>query len=367
MALNPGGDENRRLRVQIERHLASFSLQVDFCAGPRPLGILGGSGAGKTMTLRAIAGLEGGMRGRIELGARVLFDSASRTNLPARARRVGMVFQHYALFPHLTVEQNIAFGLPRTERHEAVAVQIDKLRLHGLEQRYPRELSGGQQQRAALARALAREPAALLLDEPLAALDPHLRPQLERELGEVLAQFRGPALFVSHNLEELYRLCSELLVLHEGRVAASGPKEQIFARPPNLIVARLTGCKNFSRAHRLAPDEVQAEDWGVRLRLIPETGFDPKHVAIRAHHLAFLSSGEAAHSQPANTFPCWLSGLSETPFRVTLYLRLGGPPTDPTDFHLQAELFKDRFTLMRDWPQPWQVRLDPERLFPLPD
>jgi molybdate transport system permease protein len=365
------------LHVEIEKRLPGFTLEVSFRTGEAPLGILGPSGAGKTMTLRAIAGLETPTRGHILLDGRTLFDSAKRINLPARSRRVGLVFQQYALFPHLTVRDNIAFGIPslvppadsKKTRERLTQAEIERLHLNGLEKRYPHELSGGQQQRVALARALATNPAALLLDEPLSALDPHLRGEIERELSAQLAHFAGPALFVSHNLEEVYRLCPNLLVLDAGRVAAFGPKEEIFLRPPNFAVARITGCKNFSRARRIGADQVDAIDWGVPLQVAQAQPTSAARVAIRAHHIQLFDAGTRSENppQPANTFPCWIAAKSETPFRATLYLRIGGPPTGPADYHLQAEIFKDRLAESESRPQPWRVRLDPERLFLLPD
>jgi len=250
------------LEVTIEKQLSGFRLAVEFTADGMPLGLLGPSGSGKSMTLRAIAGLETPDRGRIVLHGRVLFDSAHKINVPARARHIGLLFQHYALFPHLTVAGNIAFGLrrlPERERARRVQQQLAAAHLDGLASRYPRSLSGGEQQRVALARALAVEPAGLLLDEPFSALDTHLRNALERQLRETLGSYRGSTLFVSHNIEEAYRVCGQIVVLTRGGVAARGPKEEIFRHPPTLEVARLTGCKNSSRARRVTGGLVEAQ------------------------------------------------------------------------------------------------------------
>jgi molybdate transport system permease protein len=356
------------LRVQLEKRLPGFTLEVAFETHGEPLGILGASGAGKTMTLRAIAGLETSLRGSVTLGGHTLFDSATHANVPARARHIGMMFQHYALFPHLTVAENIAFGSQGLAGgSRSITDQISRVGLQGLEQRYPRQLSGGQQQRTALARALASNPEALLLDEPLSALDPHLRSAIERQLASALGDFRGPSLYVSHNLEEIYRLCPDLLVLHQGRVVARGPKDEIFSRPPNAITARLTGCKNFSRAQRAGDHEVEALDWGVRLRVNDATRFVPRQVAIRANHLALFSASQQFSGDRVNVFPCWVTATSETPFRMTVYLRLGVAAVSAADFHLQAEISKDKFAELRDQPQPWRVWLNPEKIFLLPD
>jgi molybdate transport system permease protein len=298
----------------------------------------------------------------------VLFDSEQRIDVPARARRVGLVFQNYALFPHLTVAENIAFGLrqlPETERNRRVADHLTSAHLGGFAERYPATLSGGEQQRVALARALATEPAALLLDEPFSALDTHLRSALERQLREMLAGYGGSTLFVSHNLEEAYRVCEKLVVLVDGKVAAQGAKEEIFRYPPTLNVARVTGCKNFSRARRLPDARVEALDWGCALRVAQNFAGTPGHVAIRAHHVRVHPTSNFLEGNYDNFFPCWMASMSETPFRVTLELHIGSPPGG-ADFHLQAEVFKQEWELFRDHPQPWTLELAPERLFLVP-
>ena len=357
------------LEVAIEKQVSDFRLAVEFTADGAPLGLLGPSGSGKTMTLRAIAGLETPDRGRIVLQGRVLFASARGINVPARERRIGLLFQNYALFPHLTVAQNIAFGLhrvPGPERNRRVERQLAAAHLDHLAARYPTSLSGGEQQRVALARALAVEPAALLLDEPFSALDTHLRSALERQLRETLEAYQGSTLFVSHNLEEAYRVCGDLVVLERGEVAARGPKEEIFRHPPTIEVARLTGCKNFSSARRTADGLIEARDWGCSLRVTQEQAKPAEHVAIRAHHIRVHAPETAAETRQ-NVFPCWLAAMTETPFRVTLDLRIGGPPANPPDFHVQAEVFKQEWEAFRNLPQPWRVELTPDRLFLLPD
>lgn len=355
------------LEIQIEKKLADFALDVSFKAANETLSILGPSGAGKTMLLRCIAGLEQPDRGRIALDDRVFYDSERRIRLPARQRHVGMLFQHYALFPHRTVAENVAFGVQQLaagERAERVATLVAQTHLGGLEQRYSRELSGGEQQRAALARALAIEPAALLLDEPLSALDTHLRSQMEAQLLMTFAEFRRPALLVTHNIEEAYRLGTNMLVLSRGRIAAIGAKEQILRHPPTVEVARLTGCKNFSRARAVSPNMVEALDWGCTLRVAQAVSNQTAFVGIRAHTIDFVESS-GAPSSDENIFPCWLVRSSETPFRITLYLRLHKAAGEPDEFHLQAEVFKEKWERFRQRPYPWHVHLSPEALIPL--
>src|SRR4029077_5282701 len=185
-----------------------------------------------------------------------------------------------------------------------------------------------------------RRPPPLLPDEPFSALDTHLRGALERQLRETLENYRGSTLFVSHNLEEAYRVCEKLIVLANGSVAAQGPKEEIFRNPRTLEVARVTGCKNFSRAHRLSDGRVEALDWSCTLRVAQKFADPPGHVAIRAHHVRVHPAQKLNLENCENVFPCWLAAMTETPFRVTLDLRIGTPPAIPADFHLQAEVFK---------------------------
>ncbi len=348
------------LLVNIQKYLPNYSLVTNFTVDNYPLGLLGASGAGKSMILRCIAGLEKPDSGCIVLNGRVLFDALKQINLPVRDRHIGFVFQNYALFPHLNVAQNIAFGLKHLSpinRNQRVNELISLMHLQGLQNRYPKNLSGGQQQRVALARALAVQPEALLLDEPFSALDTHLRSQLEKQLMAIVRNYQGITLFVTHNLEEVYRVCKNLLVLSDGTLAASGTKESIFERPRNFTTAQITGCKNFSRAEVLSPQKVRAIDWDCTLQVTETTSSQTQHIGIRAHQIIFKDISTE------NTFPCWVVQTSETPHRMTIYLKLHKPPTQINDYHLQAEVFKEKWAVLKDRPFPWLVYLDPVRLF----
>ncbi|GBE94174.1 molybdate ABC transporter permease subunit [Nostoc cycadae] len=349
------------LFVDIEKKLPSFHLQVFFSSDEQPLGLLGGSGAGKSMILRCIAGIETPTRGRIVLNGRVLFDSEKGINLPSRDRRIGFLVQNYALFPNMTVAENIAFGLPQGLSASSVRGQIEEqliaMQLQGLGDRYPHQLSGGQQQRVALARALASQPEALLLDEPFSALDTHLRSQLEQQMTATLADYQGVALFVTHNMDEAYRVCPNLLVLENGEAVHQGSKYDVFEHPASVSVAQLTGCKNFSCAVFQGTQKIQALDWGCHLEVVQPIPDELSHVGIRAHQLIF-----SLDSTQVNTFPCWLVRTSETPHRITLFLKLHTAPNNPKDYHLQAEVFKEKWVQIKDQPYPWYVRLDPLRL-----
>jgi ABC-type sulfate/molybdate transport systems ATPase subunit len=348
------------LQVDLAKAYSGFQLRVAFGARGGALGLLGASGSGKSLTLRSIAGLEVPDNGCVILNGRALFDSKSRVCRAPAERRVGMVFQDYALFPHLTARANIAFGLhrlPGEERQRRIEQWARTLRIEALLDRYPGALSGGQRQRVALARALVTEPEALLLDEPFSALDPHLRRHLEETLKEILKEYPGVTVFVTHDRDEAYRFCQDLVVLSEGTVAASGPKREIFANPQSLAVARLTGCKNFASVSATEGDSLRADDWNCTLRAAGQVPPHTTHVGIRAHHVRV-----AAQSDEKNAFPCWLMGQVESPFETTLYLRLHAPPQAGDLPHLEAELSQAAWTELSERPQPWMAVLDATRL-----
>lgn len=348
------------LEVDIQKALESFDLQIVLRAGRGAVGLLGASGAGKSMTLRAIAGVAIPDRGRIVLNGRVLFDSAAKKNVPPADRKIGVVFQDYALFPHLTVEKNVGFGLralSEMDRRARVKWQLERLHIADLAGRYPNEISGGQRQRVAIARCMAIEPDALLLDEPFAALDPHLRRQMEEQLRVTLADFNGVVVFVTHDMEEAFRFCSDLLVLDGGRVIARGPKHELFDRPRSVAAARLTGCKNIAPARRVASDRIAVETWNCELAVSSPVPSELTHAGIRSHQISMqpATGGE-------NTFPCWLVTASEAPHEVTLYLRLHDAPQAGDPPQIQADVPKDVWRVLSTLPQPWQVKLDPSRL-----
>jgi molybdate transport system permease protein len=348
------------LELDIEKCLDNFALQVAFCAGKGAVGLLGPSGSGKSMTLRMIAGISTPDSGRIVLNGRVLFDHAAKLNTPAAERRIGFVFQDYALFPHLTVAENVGFGLralPDSERRARVARQLEVMHISELAYRYPKEISGGQRQRVAIARCMAIEPDALLLDEPFAALDPHLRRQMEEQLRAALAHYNGVVVFVTHDMEEAFRFCTDLLVLDDGRVIAKGPKLELFERPQSVAAAQLTGCKNIVPARRMASGRIAVDAWNCQLVAAGEVSSALTHVGFRSHQLRFQQTTDGV-----NTFPCWLLSTSEAPHEMTLYLRLHNVPQAGEPPQLQADVPKDVWRLLSAQPQPWRVTLDPTRL-----
>ncbi|BAZ69653.1 Molybdate ABC transporter, permease protein [Fischerella sp. NIES-4106] len=346
------------LIVDIEKILPDFDLKVSFSADHQPLGLLGSSGAGKSMILRCIAGIETPSKGKIILNGRVLFDSERGINVPSRERRIGFVVQNYALFPNMTVAQNIAFGLPQKMSANATKQQVESklidVQLSGFGDRYPSQLSGGQQQRVAIARALSSQPEALLLDEPFSALDTFLRSQLEQQMIKTLADYQGITLFVTHSMEEAYRVCPNLLVMEDGKIIQHGKRYDVFERPSTVTAAQLTGCKNFSTAIAVESGEIEAVDWGCNLQVVETIPDELSHIGIRAHHITFSND-----SNQNNTFRCWLARATETPHRMTLFLKLHSSPSTFHDYHLQAEVFKEKWATLKDRPMPWYVRLDP--------
>lgn len=270
------------LKVNIKKRLGNFNLDVAFETERGVFAILGASGCGKSMTLKCIAGIETPDEGRIELNGRILYDSAKKINLTPQKRRVGYMFQDYALFPNMTVEQNIKAGMGKHPEEEKVRSYINRFRLEGLEKHYPAQLSGGQKQRVAMARMIASEPDILLLDEPFSALDSYLKWELEQEMRDMLAEVQKPVLFVSHNRDEVYRLCSMVSCIDHGKMEVIEETKEFFHNPKTKTAAVLSGCKNISAAEIVDNNHIKALGWGITLYVseIPE---GTKAVGIRAH------------------------------------------------------------------------------------
>jgi molybdate ABC transporter permease protein len=362
---SPITNHHQGLLIDIHKQLPEFDLQIALHCADKSIGILGASGTGKSMLLKCIAGIENPSSGRIVVDGKVLFDSAKAVNLPSRDRNIGFLFQNYALFPHLTVAQNIAFGLSNgltaIQIKQKVSEQLHSIELQGFGDRYPHQLSGGQQQRVALARALVSQPDMLLLDEPFSALDTHLRSQMERELISVLSYYKGITLFVTHNIEEAYRICEKLLILDHGQVMRYGEKSDVLTNPNNIETAKLTGCKNFSRIEAIASNIINALDWECKLQINSLNSKSATHIGIRAHHIIFLEN--SVKNDLPNTMIGWLVRTTETPHRMTLYIKLNNPPDHDWDYHLQVEVFKEKWFILKQYSQPWQVYLDPDQLF----
>lgn len=238
------------LTVDIRKRLGSFTLETHFSVvNGNPLALLGASGCGKSVTLRCIAGILTPDEGCIVLDGETLFDSTAHIDLPPQKRRVGYLFQQYALFPNMTVRQNIAAAVrERSQRASAVAEQLRRFQLESVAEQRPGQLSGGQQQRCALARIFASDPKAILLDEPFSALDSYLKYQLELELSETMERFDGPVVWVSHDRGEVLRNCKTVCVVDAGQSQPMTTVEDLFRQPGTVAAARLSGCKNFAEA-----------------------------------------------------------------------------------------------------------------------
>jgi molybdate transport system ATP-binding protein len=309
----------KALQTNIKKKLKNFDLSVDFSISEGCLGILGASGCGKSMTLKTIAGIVTPDEGKICTDSTVFYDSLKKVNLTPQKRRVGYLFQNYALFPNMTVAENIAAGIRDKKMGENIRNQVKDLmiqfQLEGLENQYPVKLSGGQQQRTALARILASKPDILLLDEPFSAMDSYLKEELQIELNNRLQTFSGCAIIVSHDRDEIYKLCSHTMIMDEGENIICEKTEKLFDHPRHMQAARLTGCKNISRAKRTGEHKVCALDWGVDFcidRIIPEK---LSYIGIRAHDFIPV---ELNDERRQNVIHVLHRDITRTPFERTL-------------------------------------------------
>lgn len=351
-----------KLLVDIKKKMPGFTLDISFETGENTLGILGESGSGKSMTLRCIAGLVKPDKGKIVLNDRVLFDSEKGINVPIKDRRVGYLFQNYALFPHMTVEKNIEYGLRNKSKLEKLAIvdeMLDKLHIKALKKKYPYQLSGGQQQRVALARALAVRPDVLLLDEPFSALDNHLRTLMIKEMIETLSTYKGVTLFVTHNMDEAYQLCDNLLIVEKGKKSDFGNKEDIFKFPKTLASAKVTGCKNISNIDIKNSNTVEALEWNCNIQISKQISTDYKYIGIRAHHIEFK---DKVNEGDKNIFSCWPTFVTETPFRRIIFIKLNEQSKEDDDYNLQVDISSEEYEELKDKALPWNVYIDPKKL-----
>ena len=310
------------LHIDINKNLSSFNLDVSMESKGGIIGFLGASGSGKSMTLKCIAGLEKPSKGKIIINDKVLFDSEEKINVKTRDRKVGFLFQNYALFPHMTIKDNIEIGLDKVSKAEKSKLSsnyIKKFGLEGLENRYPWQLSGGQQQRVALARALITSPDILLLDEPFSALDNHLRASMERELVEILKDYKGTVVFVTHDIAEAYRVCDKIIVFDGGKANDIRDKNVLFETPQSLAEAKLTGCKNISKVKKLDNNFVFAEEWNLKLKCLENIKDNINYIAIRSHNIKLYK--DEKEKKEENVFEVVIENIVENPFDYTLYIK----------------------------------------------
>ena len=336
--------------VDIEKKLGDFSLKVKFSAENEVLALLGASGCGKSMTVKCIAGVEKPDRGKIILDGETLFDSVKKINVSPQQRRTGLLFQNYALFPNMTVRQNIAAGARREKdprkRENQIRTVVERFGLSDLLEHYPDQLSGGQQQRVALARLLVSDPKIVLLDEPFSALDSYLRFQLEQEVGRVLRSFGRTAILVSHDRDEVFRLSDRIAVMDSGRIDVCGTKHEVFLRPETRMAAILTGCKNVVEAEFADENHVFVPGWNVKL----EAHGCTEHVRYLGIRMREICAGDGV-----NSISCRVLEEIENPFSNTLLLQAadGGTP-------IQWDLPKALWQKLRG--DRVQIRIPPERI-----
>jgi len=376
------------LSITVRKRFDDFTLDADWSSDQPIVALVGPSGSGKTLTLQCIAGLIAPDAGRIVSAGRVLFDTATRINLRPQERRVGYVFQGYALFPHMTVLQNVAFARLRAPRFGAARSAagidrtreiIDRLGLAGLVARYPSDLSGGQQQRVALARALATDPDVLLLDEPLSALDAPLRRELCGELSQTLRDWGKVAILVTHDLSEAYQIADTVVLYEYGKTTGAVAKNDLLWNPASERVAKLIGARNILRAPIAEPpaDSIVLSWRGGRL----EAARSPSH-QLRAgvgDSLAFFVRPEYVRlirkNRPVteglrqtNMFHGEIVGERDEGTTWALFFRLdaAGPPSQGR-FDLEIEIPKlvyERLNLAVD--RHWDVSIHPGSIQVLP-
>ncbi|SHK67249.1 sulfate/molybdate ABC transporter ATP-binding protein [Hespellia stercorisuis] len=315
------------LKIRLKKQFNSFLLDVKIESESRRIGILGASGCGKSMTLRGIAGVQDVDEGYIEVNGKVLLDAAKKINIKPQKRHIGYLFQNYALFPTMSVEQNVMAGLHggKEENRARTAAMLEKFQLKGLEKRLPGELSGGQQQRVALARIMAYQPDMILLDEPFSALDGFLSDRLQQELLEMLEDYEGTVILVSHNRDEIYRFSEELLIMQEGQMICQGKTKKMFADPQKKAAARLTGCKNITGVTLRDEHSFWIPEWGITVKSQTAIPTRTDCIGYRAHEFIPVW-GERAE----NCIPFRLKSMAELPFERKYFLDIGNAPENKT-------------------------------------
>ena len=300
------------IEVRIHREFDDFKLDVQFQSESRRIGILGASGCGKSLTLKSIAGIERPETGKIESAGKVFFDSAKKIWMPPQERNVGYLFQNYALFPTMTVEKNIGIALRcgKKEKEKKVRDMIERFSLQGLEKKLPGQLSGGQQQRTALARIMIYEPDMILLDEPFSALDSYLKEQTQRECLELLQDYPGTVILVSHSRDEIYRFSEEVLVMDGGKAVIQKTVKELFEHPQKVAAAKLTGCKNIEEIVWKDGKHLYVPGWDMVIPAGMGNVGDAQAIGIRAHEF----TTERTESDGELVFPVYKPEVTEDLF-----------------------------------------------------
>ncbi|MCF0142991.1 MAG: ATP-binding cassette domain-containing protein [Parasporobacterium sp.] len=367
--------------IDIVKKLGDFTLNMKFKSDDEVVALLGASGCGKSMTLKCIAGIEKPDKGHIIVDGVTLFDSEKGINLTPQKRHTGLMFQNYALFPNMSVRQNIEAGARREKDRSLRRLKVDQViksfGLEKVEKLYPSQISGGQQQRAALARILVSDPVILLLDEPFSALDSHLRFRMEQEVGKVMRDFGKTVIMVSHDRDEVFQLCDKIAVINDGAVDVYGTQKEIFTNPVTRNAAVLTGCRNISAVEIFAENNsdapldeenlteanaeissenyftessvensvadggqvtLRAADWNINLT-VGHVPADTKYIGIRAHDLRFVADEDEPR---ANVISCNVISEIESPFTYHITLQSADSPEASTfEWNIEKEIWQE--------------------------
>lgn len=278
------------LYVNFKKKLRDFEINAELNMKDSKLiyGILGSSGCGKSMTLKCIAGIEEPDSGEIVLGSDTLYNDKLRVNIPARKRKIAYLFQNYALFPHMNVEDNILISVKKIDDKIKSTYEnlLNILHIAHLRKSYPKMLSGGESQRVALARIIMSNPNMIILDEPFSAIDEFLKEKLEIELISLLNSLNIPILMVSHSREEVYRCCDYIYVIDKGKIVDKGYTKEVFDKPKTVASAKITGCKNIFNAKVISDNEIYIKKLDIKLNLSMNIPGNIRAVGIRAHYLS---------------------------------------------------------------------------------
>jgi len=301
--------------VDIEKKFGKFTLKTKFQFDNEIMGLLGASGSGKSLTLKCIAGIEKPDKGRIILNDRVLFDSEKKINISPNDRKIGYLFQDYALFPNMNVYENIKVGIREGENFDKLIMEkLEEMRISHLKDKKINEISGGEKQRVALARLLINKPEIILLDEPFSALDDYLKSKIELEVSEVLRNYKIPTILVSHSRAESYRLCNEICVMSNGKSEDLMNKKELFKNPKTFSSCIISGCKNFSKIEKISENRLRALDWNIELETSDTILEEHKILGIRAHLIELEKSDE-------NSFAVEVERVVEDVFTYIILVR----------------------------------------------
>lgn len=316
------------ININIEKDFNDFYLDIHFKSEAKRIAILGASGSGKSLTLKTIAGIFNPDRGSISIGSNILFDSTTKKNLKPQNRNIGFLLQNYALFPNMTVAENIACGYKgdKSRVKEKVGEMLRRFQLEAIKDKLPESISGGEQQRVALARIMIYTPDIILLDEPFSAMDVYLKDALQRELFFQLKDYEGTVIMVTHDRDEAYRFCEDTIIIDKGKIIRAGKTKEVFKNPNNMMAARLTGCKNISKARKLSDNIVEAMDWGVEIKCQKTLPDNFEYIGYRAHK--FIPTWGVRQQ---NSLPFDVDSQSDLQFEKYYYIKPEKESYEPKD------------------------------------